>query len=350
MKKGRLIILDTYRGHSCAALIDDGVLQDLLVDPMQSERPLPGAIYRARTLRQIKGQNGIMVDLGQGQTGYLRNAKGIAPGTDMLVQVNTHAELHKAAPVVQKLIFKSRYCIVTPGAPGLNIARKIANDDERDRLLEIAHDTLDGAKDDLGLIVRSVAEDVDAEAIAEDITQMRDAAEDVLAQASGKPQLLRQAPTASEVAWCEWVDPDPDQVVQDDGGLEHLDFLPQIDALLRPHAKLGREAYMEIEPTSAFVAVDVNTGGDFSMAAGLKANLAAANDLPRQLRLRGLGGQIVVDFAPMPHKNRKQLEQTLKAALRKDGIETTLVGWTPLGHVELKRKRERLPLAEILTQ
>ncbi|HBN32176.1 MAG TPA: ribonuclease G, partial [Rhodobacteraceae bacterium] len=82
--------------------------------------------------------------------------------------------------------------------------------------------------------------------------------------------------------------------------------------------------------------------------AGLKANLAAARDLPRQLRLRGLAGQIVVDFAPMGKKERRTVEQAMNRALRQDTVETNLVGWTPLGHMELQRKRDRIPLTQLV--
>jgi len=81
----------------------------------------------------------------------------------------------------------------------------------------------------------------------------------------------------------------------------------------------------------------------------LKANIALARLLPRQLRVRGLGGQITLDLAPMPKKDRRQFEQILKAAFRADPVETSLAGWTPLGHYELQRKRERRPLQEVLT-
>lgn len=349
MKKGRLVILDQIEGRDCAVLIDDGRMTDLIVDPSGSA-PRPGAIYRAKTLRPMKGQNGIMVDLGEGQTGYLRQAKGIAAGETMIVQVSTHAESGKASPVTPKFLFKSRYCIVTPDAPGLNIARKIRDEDERDRLLEVAHDALDGADEQLGLIVRSVSEGVDGDAIFEDIAAMRQAAESVLAEKSGPPALLLEAESAGQYAWREWVDPDPDDVMQEHGGLETLGFRDMVDDLLEPRASLSGGAWMAIEPTSALVAVDVNTGADASLAAGLKANLAAAKDLPRQMRLRGLGGQIVVDFAPMPRKNQRQVEQALRSGFKADGIETALVGWTGLGHFELQRKRERLPLSEVLSE
>ena len=105
---------------------------------------------------------------------------------------------------------------------------------------------------------------------------------------------------------------------------------------------------MVIEPTSALVAVDVNTGADSSLAAGLKANIAAARDLPRQLRLRGLGGQITLDVAPMPKKDRRVFEDALRRAFRIDGAEVVLAGWTPLGMYEVQRKRDRLPLTQLL--
>ena len=100
---------------------------------------------------------------------------------------------------------------------------------------------------------------------------------------------------------------------------------------------------MTVEPTRALVAVDINTGGDLSPAAALKVNLAAAAELPRQLRLRGLGGQVTIDFAPLARAERPRVERALARALADDGIETTVAGWTPLGHLELQRKRARRP-------
>ena len=121
-----------------------------------------------------------------------------------------------------------------------------------------------------------------------------------------------------------------------------------IDALQRSQVELSGGGNMMIEPTRALVAVDVNTGPDTSPAASLKVNIAAARELPRQLRLRGLGGQIVVDFAPMPKKERAILDQVIRAAFKSEGAETNLAGWTTLGLFELTRKRDRLPLGEVL--
>ena len=121
-----------------------------------------------------------------------------------------------------------------------------------------------------------------------------------------------------------------------------------IDALLDPRVPLPGGGHAMIEPTRALLAVDVNTGPDTSPAASLKANIALARDLPRQLRLRGLGGQVVLDFAPMPKKDRATLEQVLRAAFKGEGAETSLAGWTTLGLFELVRKRDRLSLREVM--
>lgn len=345
--KGRTVALGQIKGRDAAALIEDGRLVDLLIDPIDDGSPLPGAIYRATADRPIKGQNGVILKLGQGQKGFLRQAKGVSPGQKMLIQVATRTEDGKAAPVVQKLLFKGRYAILTPDTRGLNIARSITDEAERERLGEIVHDAMDGANESLGLILRSAAEETDEAAIYEEIAALRQTCDAVLAESeTGVPELLLAAPGAHYQAWRDWID--PDEVADGDNAFQDHNIWDMLDALQSPYVKLSGEASMYIEPTRALVAIDVNTGGDFSFAAGLKANLAASRDLPRQLRLRGLGGQIVIDFAPVGKKDRKLVEQTLNRALRQDGVDTNIVGWTPLGHLELQRKRERIPLTELL--
>ncbi len=346
--KGRVVLIEERPGGYVAALVEDGRLTDLLVDPPEDDAaPRPGAIYRAVLDRPMKGMGGAMVKLGGGLTGFLRETKGLRPGEPLLVQVNTYAEPGKAPPVTTRLLFKSRYAIVTPGAPGLNIARKIGDDEVRDRLEMLAHEQFEGADARLGLILRSACAAADAAEIADDIAAMREIAENILAETSRTPELLLEGPGAEDLAWRDWNDPEPDEVRRHAGCLEEMDVLDQIEALKSPLVRLSQGS-MAIEPTRALIAIDVNTGGDTSPAAGLKANFAAIRDLPRQLRLRGLGGQIVIDFAPFPKKDRRQVEQSLRAAFRADPVETALVGWTPLGHFELQRKRERRPLTELL--
>jgi ribonuclease G len=343
--KGRLLVLDEVGGRQAAALMVDGRLEELAIDP-EDDVVIPGAIYRAVADRPVKGQGGIFVKLPKG-SGFLRQISGVAPGQRLLVQVTGPAEVGKAVPVTTRLLFKSRFAILTPDAPGLNISRKIKDDDRRTALSALAEAGMAGADDGLGLILRSgclMAEDT---AIAEDISAMRGLAEAVLADLSGGPELLVDGPSAHDLAFRDWLDPPVDDADTDPGSFDRQAVGDAIEALRRPGVALEAGAGMVIERTRALVAVDVNTGPDTSPAASLKANIAAARDLPRQLRLRGLGGQVVVDFAPIPKRDRHILDQVIKAAFRTDG-ETNLAGWTTLGLFELTRKRDRMPLTEVL--
>jgi len=344
--KGRSVILDHLGERKAAALMIDGQLDDLLIDPPEGVAA-PGAIFRAVVDRQVKGQGGVFLRLPDGSA-FLRQAKGLKPGQALLVQVSGYAEEGKAVPVTPKLLFKSRYAIVTPDAPGLNVSRSIRDEEERDRLLLIAHEAMEGAPQGIGAILRSASSGTAEEAIAEDLAALRGVAEAILGEPSeGAPELLLDAPDAHGRAWAEWADPDPDEVIDRPESFAETGVWEAIEALSGPAALPGGGS-IHVEPTRALIAVDVNTGTDTSPAAGLKANIAAARALPRLLRLRGFAGQIVVDLAPMPKKDRIRVEQVMKSMFRADPVETTLVGWTPLGHVELTRKRERLPLSDAL--
>ncbi|GHC56760.1 ribonuclease E/G [Neogemmobacter tilapiae] len=341
--KGRVVVLDEFQGRAAAALVVDGVLMDVLIDP-EGDDLLPGAICRALADRPMKGMGGMFVKLPAGQSGFLRQTDGVAPGRTLLVQVTGPAEPGKALPVTTRLLFKSRFAIVTPGAPGLNISRKIHDEGLRGELAEMAAAGMEGADETLGLILRSACADAEPEAVAEDIAAMRGLAEQVLADVTGQPELLVEGASAQDVAWRDWLDPVPDEVITEEGGFETRGVLDLLGELLQPRVDLTGGASMFIESTRALVAIDVNTGADTSPATGLKANIACARDLPRQLRLRGLGGQIVIDFAPIPKRDRAVLDQVIKAAFKGEAAETHLVGWTALGLYELVRKRDRLPL------
>lgn len=345
--KGITVALDEIGGRRAAAMIVDGQLEDFLIDAPAGADPAPGAILRGVAGRPMKGQGGIFVELPEGR-GFLRQSRGLKPGQRLLVQVSARAEPGKAPPVTTRLLFKSRHAIITPDAPGLNVARSVRDADTRTALQRIGEDGMRGAPEGLGLILRSAAAGHDADEVAADIAAMRELAEQVLSDVEGPPELLVDAPDAHLLAWRDWADPAPDEVARDAGCFEALGVHDMLAALLRPEVVLPTGGTMVIEPTRALTAVDVNTGGDTSPAAGIKANIAAARELPRALRLRGLGGQVCVDFAPMPKKDRQALEQTLQAAVRRDGPDVTLAGWTPLGNYELQRKRDRIPLSESL--
>jgi Ribonuclease G/E len=343
MKGSQILIEPLPGGGHAAALIIDGQLHDLLIDPPAGGVPQPEAIYRAVPSRPMKGLGGAMVDLGAGQSGFLRSRRLPAPGRPVLVQVSGWAEQGKAAPVSDRIRLKGRTAILTPGAPGHNIARSIRAPDLRRALEVLAVAAMAGAPEDLGLILRSCAADAAEPEIAREIAALRAEWDRMAAvAANGAPECLLPAPRAAETARRDWTTPhttlrEAPNALADSGVWE------EAAAFAAGRIPAGG-GFFTIEATRALVAVDVNTGPDLSSAAALKANLAAIRDLPRQLRLRGLGGQIVVDLAPLAKSDRRRIEAALASALRDDGIDTTLVGWTPLGHLEILRKRARGPL------
>jgi ribonuclease G len=342
--KGRQILIEPLpAGGHAAALLVDGRLQDLLLDPDPADPiPRPEAVYRALSGRPLKGTGGSIVDLGGGLTGFLRGARPPAPGRPLLVQVSGWAETGKAPPVSTRLRLKGRTAMLTPGAPGRNLSRNLRDPERRAALAALGDAAMAGADPELGLVLRTAACDAPATETAAEIAALR-ADWAALSGADGPPRLVRPAPGAAAEALRDWRLAG-DSLREAATALADAGVWEEVDALADPLVPLGLGS-MAIEPTRALVAVDVNTGGDLSPAAALKTNLAAAAELPRQLRLRGLGGQVAIDFAPLGRSDRPRVEQALGAALRADGIETTVAGWTPLGHLELQRRRARRPLA-----
>ncbi|PRY94633.1 Rne/Rng family ribonuclease [Hasllibacter halocynthiae] len=342
--KGRVAALGIVEGRQVAGLVVDGRVEDLLVE---GPGLAPGAVLRGVVDRPLKGTGGVIVRL-PGGTGFLRGARGRRPGEAILVQVVGWPEGGKAVPLTDRVVLKSRYAIATPGAPGINVSRAIRDEDMRDELTVLTREVLVDAPlpDGVGLILRSACEGADMDAVAADVAAAAGLAAQVLGDAGGGPELLVDGPDPHVAAWRDW-DARPDDAPD---ALARHGVLDALDALSRPDMPLPGGGTLAVEATRALVAVDVDTGSDRSPAAGLKAGIAAMRELPRQLRLRGLGGMVVVDLAPVPKKDRRQIEAALKAALRADPVETSVAGWTPLGNLEMTRKRERLPLSVALSR
>lgn len=389
--KGRVIVLDNPDDRAFAsALLVDGRLEDLMLSPRKREdRPFAGDIAVVRVTRKLP-KAGAFCEMANGQ-GYLRDAKAVKEGELILAQVLSLPEPGKAVTLTTRILYKGPRVILTPGAPGVNVSKKIGNDAERARLKEqvvavLADETLrpgsPGATDRIGAIIRTEARGSDPKHLHREVAVL-------LGQRSNNVSLLKVhqklthgfGGSPEQEALRSWLFPMPDQIVMRSGPARVMTkmyepevygahdfygderFVPlvlaeehpfdafgvwdQIEALKSSEITLG-EGSMVIEATRALVAVDVNTGADMSPAAALKVNLAVARELPRQLRVRGLGGKITIDFAPMPKNQRRTLEEALKKAFRADPIETSLVGWTNLGLFELQRKRERWPLLELL--
>ena len=208
--RGRQILIEPLPGGGDAtALLVDGQLHDLLIDPPAGSAPQPEAIFRAVASRPMKGLGGAMVDLGAGHSGLLRSRRLPPPGRPVLVQVGGWAEPGKAPPVGERIRLKGRFAILTPGAPGRNIARSIRSPDLRQSLEALADSAMEGAPDDLGLILRSAAATAPAPAIAREIEALRAEWQPIAAAAAdAAPACLRPAPGSAETARRDWWTPD----------------------------------------------------------------------------------------------------------------------------------------------
>jgi Rne/Rng family ribonuclease len=393
--KGRVILIDTPKERgSQAALLVDGRLEDLLLDPLKGDTtPAPGEIYWAKIDRLVPKMGGAFVRLTASGMGFLREAKGLKEGHGVLVQAGAYAEPGKATPVTTRVLYKCRTIIHTPDAPGINVSRQIRDEAERARLTDIVETALaeevpNTENQASGFIIRTAAHEAPAREIMREVGATL--ADRHLCEAAGKDEPPGDRSLLSEpafkIAVREWTASLPDRLVVherhhramrmdeewEDGPMagllaansgdirdmaepfdgpdlfDHHGVWDEIEKLKSPRADLPSGAWMAVEATRAMVTVDVNTAGEFGGGASLTANLEAARELPRQLRLRGLGGQVIVDFAPLRKSDRKRIEEALKAAFRRDPVETSLAGWTPLGNFELQRKRERRPLSELL--
>ncbi|MDQ1899425.1 ribonuclease E/G [Paracoccus sp. WLY502] len=340
--KGRQVVLGDLFGAEAAALMEDGRLIDLLVDAKDLAPLVPGDICRGVVERLMKGQGGVFLRLPDGQRGYLRDRSGLTEGQALLVQVTGVADDGKAIPLTSRILFRGRHVLVTPGAPGINVSRRIRDEEMRADLTALG--TAASPPEGTGIIFRSLCDSAHPDDIAAELESLLDLAGKVIAEQGGSPELLLGAASPHEQAWMEWADPEPDAIEEGEDSFARCGVLEAVDALLTPAVALPGGAHAVIEPTRALVAIDVNTGQDGSPAAALKANIALARDLPRQLRLRGLGGQVVVDFAPVPKRDRATLDQVLRAAFKGESAETSLIGWTTMGLYEINRKRDRIPL------
>lgn len=386
--KDRVIVIDMPKERLAqTALIVDGRLDDLIIDP-PSIRNLPavGQVFQAKVERLAPSAGGAFLKLSDRDTGFLREAKGVRQGDLIKVQVSSYAEPGKALPVSKRRLYKGQTIIVTPEAPGINVSRNIKSPDERERLTSVVEmvlanigqsfDNLSFDLETMGVIVRSAAEGASEHQIGNNLAYVLQNMEACEGSSVG-PEIgaLGWASQAFVMAVSDLCVETPDAIVvadHDGDGLsevqgavfgtevencidasirdpfDHFGVWDEIEKLKSPRADLPSGGWMAVEATRAMVTVDVNTGDQFSGGAGMTANVEAARELPRQLRLRGLGGQVIVDFAPMKKAHRKKIEEVLKAAFRRDPIETSLAGWTPLGNFELQRKRERRPLTEVL--
>ncbi len=373
--------------ESRVAIVENGRLSELFIERMW-ECQKSGEIYKARVESVLPGMNAAFVGLGDGRNGflYLNDARGvkIQQNGDVLVQVVKTARKNKGARVTTRISLPGRYLVLVPGGRDVGVSKRILKEEERARLKEAvrAMDTTG-----FGVILRTASEGVDADVLAADLEHLKTLWNEIKthAERQNSPCLLyRDMGLVGRVLRDE-LSSVVSQIVVDNqeefdrvkeyleryscgGGETQLSFhrsnIPlfeyygvekEIDELLDSKVWLKSGAYLVIDQTEALTVIDVNTGkytgGSSLRETVLATNLEAAEEIAWQLKLRAIGGIVVVDFIDMePEEDKKALLAKLDEVFAGDRCRVRVYGISQLGLVEMTRKRARADLRSVLTR
>ena len=211
------------------------------------------------------------------------------------------------------------------------------------KLLSLLENFVDSRLKDVGIIFRSICIKSSSEKILKDLSAQLRKYKDVFDNKNDSICQLVKAPNALEKSYLEWNQFSNQNIIKERGCFDHYSIWEQILSLRNKIVDLASGGNLIIEKTQAFVAIDINTSKNNSLSSALKVNIEAIREIPRQLRLRGLGGKIIVETGPLSRKYRKKIEEVLsKSALNSDKLK--IVGWSNLGNLELEMPRSRYPL------
>lgn len=366
-----------------AALVVDGVLTDLMIDRV--DRPtLLGAVVRGRVMRLAAGLDAAFVEIGDREPALL-NAADVRPakrdarigqllraGQDVLVQVKAAAHGGKGAVVTMDVALPGRFLVHTPLGDGVHVSKRLGRGPERTRVQDLVRAA---APPGGGWVARADAATADPALVTLEAEVLHHQWRRAIGTQAGQgAPILVPAPSAWERALAEFANRADALRTDGDEALDAVrrwsaDRAPDLAEALRPHR--GPHALFEeddleqavadllspcvplpdggslvIERTEAMTVVDVN-GGERGNA--LATNLDACREIARQLRLRALGGIVVVDFINMGKAaDRERVELALSHAVSEDPAGTHVYGMTRLGLMEMTRARRGPALADIL--
>ena len=373
------------------AVIEDGRLMELHVERPDAEN-LTGNVYLGRVERVVPGMNAAFIDLGTDKNGFLaaediapgdrRVEKAVRPGQTLLVQVTKSQPGGKGPRLTGKVTLPGRSMALMGEERSVGVSRKIEGEAERERLHDIGVTLMNAGG--AGLILRTAAEGASEEALRGEYARLlswwkalKNAAEHAVA-----PKRLHDDNALAlrvvrdklgERVDALWVDGEAlygelrglaealapewaDRIRLHTGDTPLFDLYrvdAQADKGLQKYVWLKSGGSIVIEETEALTVVDVNTGkfsgGRDAEETRFATNLEAAREMMRQLRLRDIGGIVVADFIDMGSEDQRQaLLDALREHAKHDDTRVNVVGITPLGLVELTRKKERQSLSRQL--
>jgi len=384
------LLIDYEGGELRVAVMADGEPRDLIVESTV-RGSLVGNIYLGRVERIMPGLAAAFVDIGESRSGFLplraRNgddeadAPVPAEGEQVCVQVVRDAFRNKGPQLSRRLTLAGRYLVYAPGSARVAVSRQIEDEAARSRLLDIVEGLAEG---DEGFVVRTAAEGADAAGIAAETPLLREAwrALNEARDSAEAPWLLHREPGPVERALRDHGRPDIDAVRVEHGATlaaarrfcerfapdlvgrlsAHRGKLPLFESYgiedviaraLERRVVLPSGGAIVIDQTEALTAIDVDSarfsGGEDPLRAAFATNLEAAAEIARQVRLRNIGGLIVVDFIHAEDDVQwERVLSVLAAGFADDRNPCRILGRTAGGLVEMTRRRRREGLRETM--
>jgi ribonuclease G len=352
------VILSCAPGESRLALLAAGQTVELIVDRGDGAA---GDLVLGRVLSVNRHLGAAFVDIGEPQAGFLPSPGRLSEGQAVLVQLTQAAHGGKGATVTAKPSLSGRLLAYSPERPGLNLSRRIADAAARDRLTAILAPLIEPEE---GVVVRTAAASASAEDLGGELEGLRERWQAIGAEAGhmtppyrlhAPPPLARVLADHPGVARVRVDDPASLGEARvlfpaarlDRDGFDSAGADEALQQALERRVPLPGGGALIIDELAGLAVIDIDSGG----GSAEEANLAAMAEIARQLRLRALGGHIVIDVIPMRDRRAGgRVVEHLRRAVADDPTPTQIVGTTALGLVELTRERRRPSLAELMLE
>ncbi len=393
------ILMNVTPTETRVAVVENGVLQEIYIE-RTNHRGLVGNIYKGKVVRVLPGMQAAFVDIGLERAAFIHAAevgKGDAntpinqllhEGQSLVVQVTKDPISTKGARLTTQLAIPSRYLVYMPGVDHVGGSQRIEEEGERDRLKELVNNCMEaeGLTGEAGFILRTAAEGVGEDEILADTRYLRRLWRKLEERIKDNkaPSLVYDELPLSLRTIRDLSRPEVSKILIDSREtfqkIEHftqqyvpevaerIDCYPgprpifelysvedEIQRALERKVPLKSGGYLVVDQTEAMTTIDVNTGG-FVGRRNLeetiyKTNLEAATAIGRQVRLRNLGGIIILDFIDMTEpEHQRQVLRMLEKMLEKDHTKSKISGVSELGLVEMPRKRTRESLEHMLME
>lgn len=385
------------------AVVEDGAPVELYVEQEGAQR-LVGNIYNGKVQNVLPGMQAAFIDIGLERNAFLyagdivipdgadedierekirsmRNIRDmLKPGQTIMVQVAKDPVGTKGARVTTHITLAGRSLVLMPTMDYVGVSRRIDKDEERTRLRRILSEI---RPENMGVIVRTASAGKSREAFAEDLESLKLLYEDIQKRAKKQkaPSLLHAEQSLLFRTVRDLLMKDVDRVFVNDAAtferlreiadmmapklkprillkqsealFDRYETESKIDKALARKVWIKNGSYIIIDRTEALTCIDVNTGkfvGKDNLEKTITAtNCEAAREIARQLRLRDIGGIIIIDFIDMEREsNRTMVLNTLKTALKEDHTRSHVFGFTHLGLVEMTRKKTGRSLGDTL--